>query len=82
MDVKQAAINTLKIWSKNFELPDKAIRNLTGDTLGHQRWLLEAVRDGVVDGDKAHRWLAFAQGYLVAEEVVSLNDCKYANVFS
>jgi hypothetical protein len=83
MNVSAAASNTLLIWQKNIEanLP-KPEREDTGLTLGHQHWLLLEVMNENIEGEKAHRWLSWAQGVLTSRGQVSLTDCKYANAFS
>lgn len=82
MDIKKAAKNTLYIWSKNNpKLPDP-IREQTGKSLGHQRFILNCVASGEITGEKAHRWLGWAQGYLASQGELSLADCKYSNVFA
>lgn len=89
MDVARAAQNTLTIWQKKSkeDLP-APMQIIGGKTLGHQHWLLVQVREeGLVDGtplmtDKANRWLGYAQGYLVAEGVLTLEECKFANLLA
>jgi hypothetical protein len=87
MNVAHAATNTILIWFKNEKersdtLKISPIRDPFGLTLEHQLWLLTEVANSGVLGEKAHRWLSFAQGVLVSRGCVSLEDCKYANVFS
>lgn len=38
-----------------------------GYTYPHLRWMLSQIRDGVVQGDKSHRWLGFIQGNLIRD---------------
>jgi hypothetical protein len=82
MEIDQAAINTLFLWKKNKDILPDPVREESGKGLGHQRFVLEEVKAERVTGEKAHRWLGRAQGYLVAEGEISLADCKYANVFA
>lgn len=83
MDVKKAAFNTLYIWDKNRE-GDLPIAERLADGIGltHQHFVLEEVASGRISGEKAHRWLGWAQGYLCCHGELSLADCKYSNVFS
>jgi hypothetical protein len=84
MNIKQAAQNTLIIWAKNLSdvpLPEPE-RDPNGRGRAHQVWLLHSIIAGQVEGEKAHRWLSYAQGYLVCLEDLKLDDCKYANVFA
>lgn len=54
-------------------------RSAAGATPEHAVWMLNQIVDGEVEHDKAHRWIGYAQGVLVSEKVVSLEQCKAAN---
>ena len=83
MDIKQAARNTLTLWEKNHPEAWPIIeRAEDGVGLAHQRWVLEQIVSGEIAGEKGHRWLGWAQGYLAALGYISLDDAKYANVLS
>jgi len=89
MIVAKAAANTLTIWSKEFartsqrgpDLPPP-VRSPDGTGLNHQHWLLVQVVSEEIVGEKAHRWLSYAQGYLVAVHELTLDQCKYANLLA
>lgn len=83
MNISKAASNTLLLWTKNCKekLPEPK-RTKLGIELCHQHWLLLEVFNEKVLGEKAHRWLSWAQGVLAANGVLSLEDCKYANVLT
>jgi hypothetical protein len=92
VDITQAARNTIKIWHKRLqedakgriaEVPLPTPRcNEEGKNLPHQHYLLLEVAEGRITGEKAHRWVGYAQGYLVNDGILSLNDVKYAVLFS
>jgi hypothetical protein len=93
MDVKKAAENTLIIWHKKASIPiqdapsplifdGEAKQSEHGVGLMHQRWLLEQVSEGIITGDKAHRWLGYAQGFLVRDGVLTMAECRFANLLS
>lgn len=82
MNVKQAAENTLSLWSKAQKSIPEPEQTTHGTTEAHVRYVLEQLMDGQVNGEKAHRWLGWAQGWLVARDKITLDDCKYANVLS
>ncbi len=82
MDVKQAATNTYTIISKNCQQAPIEERNDSGLGLCHAAWMLSEIIQGRITGEKAHRWLGWAQAAAVADGAASLEDCKYANVFA
>ncbi len=57
MDIQIAAQKTVEL------LPEaiKAERNEHGDTAHHAKWMLVEISEGRVTGEKAHRWLGWAQ---------------------
>ncbi len=56
-----------------------ATRDLEGRTKEHAMWMLAGVADGYIRGDKAQRWLGYAQGILVVGGDLSLVDAKAIN---
>lgn len=83
MDVAKAAEHTLTLLRKNMTdpLPGPAQAE-DGQGLKHQLFVLYSVKDGEVVGEKAHRWLGWAQGALSAMDLLSLEECKYANLLA
>lgn len=89
MRLGQAAANTQTLWQKNFEtqggtetfmwVPE---RDEEGKTTQHVMYVLNELMQGNVTGEKGHRWLGWAQGWLCAHGCLTLEDCKYANVLS
>jgi len=82
MNVVNAARNTIHIVSKNCLQAPIPERNEKGIGLQHAAWMLTEIVEKRITGEKAHRWLGYAQGLLVADNAASLNDCKYSNVFA
>lgn len=89
MNLQQAASNTKLLWKKNVEQQAKPVplmwlpkRSEDGKGVQHIMFVLDEVEDGRVAGEKGHRWLGWAQGFLCAQGDLSLDDCKYANVLS
>lgn len=86
MDVRIAAQNTLTVLSKSDKLESGTlpmpVRTDDGIELCHQIWLLDQVKTGKVTGEKAHRWLSWAQGVLAACGLITLTDAKYCNLLS
>ena len=54
-------------------------RDPEGKTYAHAMFMAFEIMEGRVAGDKAHRWLGYAQGILVGQEVMSLDDAKRLN---
>jgi hypothetical protein len=83
MRLNRAASNTELMWGKNSPdpLPDPR-QSDAGDDLAHVRYVIRCVADGIIEGEKGHRWLGWAQGFLVASGMLTLVDCKYCNVLS
>jgi hypothetical protein len=46
---------------------------------GHALWMLGEIESGRIEGNKAQRWLGYAQGLLVALDLVDLHEMKEAN---
>lgn len=77
IDARKAARSTLQWWAfrARGELPAPRQSN-EGRGFAHQHWVLRQVIAGGVTGDKAERWLCYAQGYLVAMGQLDLDHCK------
>jgi hypothetical protein len=85
MDVVKAAVNTAIIVRRRLaELgqPDEAIRSPSGTGTAHQLWALEQVTTCQVEGEKAHRWLGYAQGALAEQGLLGLEEAKLANLLA
>lgn len=54
-------------------------RDEKGRKASHAIWMLEGIRDGYIQHEKGHRWLGYAQGLLVAHEVLTLDEVKGIN---
>lgn len=54
-------------------------RDIDGETVEHAKWMLNGIIMGYVQYEKAHRWLGYAQGILVATQSASLDQVKIAN---
>ena len=57
----------------------EVVRDPDGLGTEHAMWMLNGIFEGYIQNEKAHRWLGYAQGILVASEVVSLDDMKNIN---
>lgn len=55
-------------------------RDPDGLGIEHAMWMLQGIFEGYIQHEKAHRWLGYAQGALVASETVSLDDMKRINL--
>ena len=74
MNVQKAAEFTISLCA---EIDSN--RDEDGNSAEHAVWMLEGVMAGYIQGEKAHRWLGFAQGILVYTNKASLHDVKLAN---
>lgn len=45
----------------------------------HLVWMLNGIIQGYVQHEKAHRWIGFVQGVLLAQEMASVADLKKIN---
>lgn len=45
----------------------------------HLRWMLTGIMNKSVAGEKAHRWIGYVQGVLVAYNAASLEEMKRIN---
>lgn len=46
----------------------------------HMRDMIHAIESGIVSGEKAHRWLGYLQGVLVATGGCTLQEMKDLNL--
>ena len=67
-------MKTLRIES---HIPEE--QTLEGNTQGHMVWMLQALAAGDITGEKAHRWIGYAQGLAVMLGLGSLEDMKLIN---
>ncbi len=56
-----------------------AKRDVDGVTIEHALWMLGGIAEGYVRGEKAHRWLGYAQALLVILDVTTLEIMKQRN---
>lgn len=90
MDLIKAALNTQTLVIKHYEgtavrihqVIENPERSEDGNGLHHAIWMLNEIISSKLTGEKAHRWLGYAQGLLVEQKVLTLQDCKYANVLA
>ncbi len=78
MDIRQAALSVkIRIEESRPDLaPD---RRKDGIGLGHALFLVEEIAVGRITGEKAHRWLGWAQCVCVYEGIASLMEMKATN---
>ncbi len=74
MDIKEAARASL-VNLKNIP----TIKDSRGKLIGHAKWLLIGIASEYIEGEKAHRWLGYAQALMVLHEKASLSDMKQSN---
>jgi len=73
MDIKKAANATLnKITSKTY-------KSKVGCDREHIEWMLDGIILGYITGEKAHRWLGWAQGIICIHESLTLEELKLIN---
>lgn len=78
MNIKIAAVNTLEILNNvHHVLADE--RSVYGNTAEHAKWMLCGIVQDYITGEKAHRWLGYAQGLLVAQGLLTLGQAKECN---
>ena len=46
-----------------------------GTRLQHAKWMC-LVAEGIDDAERANRWLGFVQGWLVVENIFSIDECR------
>lgn len=56
-----------------------AEKDLEGKSLEHAAWMLEEIVSKKIEGEKAHRWLGYAQGLLVLEGKATMADFREIN---
>lgn len=56
-----------------------AERDPEGKTLEHAVWMLEEIVSKSKEGEKAHRWLGYAQGLVVLEGKATMADFREIN---
>lgn len=61
-----------------FDAP-KGERDPEGRSEGHIIFMLEEIADSRVTGEKAHRWLGYAQGIMVLSGTATLEEMKELN---
>lgn len=54
-------------------------RDLDGETPEHAMWMLQGIQWGYIQGEKAHRWLGYAQAILVHTGWLTLCAAKEIN---
>ena len=47
-----------------------------GTRLQHAKWMCIYAEGNIEDEVKANRWLGFIQGWLIAENIYSLDECR------
>lgn len=74
MDIKVAAKNTNKLIAEiTMPLsPESMSRN-------HITWMLDEIENGNITGEKAHRWLGWAQAAAVSKGGATLEEMKQIN---
>lgn len=75
MNIKLAAEKSLERTPPKL----KPMRAPNGEGLNHAKWLLTGILMGYIEGEKAHRWLGYAQAIMVNECVITLDDAKQIN---
>ena len=77
MDVRKAAELTLE--RASLINPDRVTHNHPWYGKIHAFDMLEAIRDGKVEGEKAHRWLGWAQCIMCVGDAATLDQLKEIN---
>jgi len=54
-------------------------RDPRGRSINHAKWMLEGIAWGYVQGEKAHRWLGYAQAIVVEQGFATLDKVKEIN---
>ncbi len=63
----------------NIDTHDPGVRDPEGQSQAHAVWMLQMLCTNEIEGNKAHRWLGYAQGILVILGVGTLNQMMEAN---
>lgn len=74
MNIKRAATLT-----KGLVPGHHTKRSKDGRGIAHARWMLGEIETGDVEGEKAHRWLGYAQAIIVQHYEATLEDVKRIN---
>ena len=74
MDIKIAALET-----RNGFLVKTTYGNKKGCDRKHIEWMLNGIIDGYITGEKAHRWLGWAQAMICVFDSAELEDLKNVN---
>ena len=91
MNINKAAENALLLMTRWAEIPSDmnplaqsvlAGWDPCGLSLGHIVWMLHEIIEDRVVGERAHRWLGYAQGLMAARGIATLEQLKCANLFS
>lgn len=78
MDTKLAARETLKLMVGS-GAPWPRVEGKEEINPAHIMRMLEQVESGEIWGEKAHRWVGYAQGVLLCKTDLTLEDVKYVN---
>lgn len=78
MNVQNAARMTMTRFK--FPVEARAERSETGEGMNHCLYMLQQIRLGFVSGEKAHRWLGWAQCMIVHAGMGSLRMMKEINL--
>lgn len=54
-------------------------KSATGNNPAHIRWMTIEMEKESMSDDKANRWLGYIQGWMVANDYATLEDCKIVN---
>ncbi len=63
-----------------FASPDAFQKDPEGLGIEHIKYMLNEIATEKVQGEKAHRWLGYAQGVLVYSGSFTLDMCKQINL--
>ncbi len=77
MDIQIAAKQTKRLINKHSHDGWPALPSKLG--YPHVMWMLDSIQDKCVTGEKAHRWLGWAQCAAVAAGAGTLEDMKNIN---
>ncbi len=75
MRMTEAARETIHATAGSHE----AERDDAGKTKKHAMWMLRGIMEGYIQHEKAHRWLGYAQGMLVCQGALILEDVECIN---
>lgn len=75
MLVCEAARKTMKVIPPAFVMK----QDPKGTSIGHAKWMLNEIRTLRIQGEKAHRWLGWAQAILALGHYATLDEMKEIN---